>query len=205
MHQNVPQRNQAFQFLAFDDGEMAESEFAHDEQALFDAFIGGDSARVRGHDFGNGGGAGRAADGDNAVHNVAFGEDPSEISVAKNRKCADIVLQHVARGLKHGAVGVDGIESAVFYQLAESSHRLVLGEGESQDAAGLNGRHEVSGQYCTTGSGRESRVFGQGRAGKWTVAEIEAGAPGQRDVASNVSTTGQSFLRIRAATIIKET
>src|SRR5579864_57768 len=115
---------------------MAKSEFAHDEQAFFDAFIGGDSARVRGHDFGNGGGAWGAPDGDDAVHDVAFGEDTSEISVAENGHGADVVLQHVARGLEHGTVGVDGIESAVFYQLAESSHRLVLGEGESQDAAG---------------------------------------------------------------------
>ena len=136
VHQNIPQRNQSFQFLAFDDGEMTESEFTHDEEALFDALVGRDGARVRSHNFRNGGGARRAADGDYAVHNVAFGEDASKISVAENGQGANIVLQHVARGFEHGAVGIDGVESAVFYQLAESRHQLVLGEGESHDAAG---------------------------------------------------------------------
>src|SRR4029077_5101954 len=114
---------------------MAESEFAHDEQALFDAFIGWDGARVRGHDLRNGGGARGAAAGGYPGHKVAFGEDGGEISVAEYGQGTDIVLQHVTRGFEHGAVGVDGIESAVFNQLAKSSHRWVLGEGESQDAA----------------------------------------------------------------------
>jgi len=60
-----------------------------------------------------------------------------------------------------------------------------------------HGRPEVNGQYCTTGAGRRCAVFRPISHAKVDSEEIEAGAPGQRDVARNASRTGKSFLRIR--------
>src|SRR5579864_25055 len=101
---------------------MAESEFAHDEEAFFDALVGGNGARVRGHDFGDGGGAGSASDGDDAVHDVTLGENADKISVAEDGHGADIMFHHVAGGFEHGARGIDGIESAVLDEIAEGLH-----------------------------------------------------------------------------------
>src|SRR5579864_265845 len=45
-HEDVAQRHQALDFLPVNNGQMAEAEFAHDEQAFFDALTRVDSARI---------------------------------------------------------------------------------------------------------------------------------------------------------------
>src|SRR5580658_10572602 len=105
---------------------MAKSELAHDEQALLNALVGGDGAGVGGHNLGHSSGSGSAAHGDHAVHDVAFGEDAHQFSVAQNGHGADVVLHHVARGLEHSAGGFDGIHFSVFDEIAESRHGSLL-------------------------------------------------------------------------------
>jgi hypothetical protein len=75
MHEHIAQGDQSAELLAIYDGKVAESEFAHDEKAFFDAFVGGNGTRIGGHYFRNRGGAGRAARGHHAIHNVALGEN----------------------------------------------------------------------------------------------------------------------------------
>src|SRR5271167_3969000 len=131
---------------------MAKSEFAHDEQALLDALISGNRARIRRHDFGYGGSSGSAADSNHAIHDVALRQDARQLSVAQYGQGANIVFHHETRGLEHGAGGLDGIQLTVFDEIAESGHGLLLRHSETcvdsaRPPAGLGG-----GQYFTTGA-----------------------------------------------------
>src|SRR3954464_2314026 len=132
---------------------MAESELAHDEQALFKAFVGGDGPRVRRHDLGNSGGARRTSNGNNPIHDVALGKNSCKISITQHGHRTHIVLHHVARRFQHRLRGLHGIESAVFYRLAESAHRTPSTKGNSewqprQYAAGPGGQYSITAVYA---------------------------------------------------------
>src|ERR1700733_7675055 len=102
---------------------MAEAEFIHQEDTLLHGFIERNGARVRRHDFSDRSVGGVAADGYNAVHNVALGKNSRKLSVAHHGERANIVLHHEASGFEHGVSGIDGINSAIFHEVAKRGHR----------------------------------------------------------------------------------
>src|ERR1700719_2658245 len=101
---------------------MTEAKLAHQEQAVLNGFVHTDGFGVGGHDFRNLGGSRHAPGRHHAVHNVAFGEDTHNLSVAQHRQRADAVFHHEARRFEHGAVGVDGIDPAIFHDIVNLPH-----------------------------------------------------------------------------------
>jgi len=51
---------------------------------------------------------------------------PASSPLRRTGQSADIVFHHEAGGFQHCAGGVDGINFAVFHQLAECKHELLL-------------------------------------------------------------------------------
>src|SRR5580700_4048681 len=96
---------------------MAEAELAHQEQAVFYGFVHVDRFRVGGHDLSNLSGSGHASGSDHAVHDIAFGEDADNLSVAQYRQGTNAVLHHEAGCFEDAAVGVNGVDSAVFHNI----------------------------------------------------------------------------------------
>jgi hypothetical protein len=120
---DVAQRNQAAELLAFDNRQVAEAELVHDEQTFLDAFVHIYGARIRGHHLGNRRVPRGSANRDNPIHNVALGKNSRQFAVTQHRKGADVVLHHEASGFQNGIRGVNGINFAVFHELAESEHK----------------------------------------------------------------------------------
>src|SRR5258708_38635285 len=61
-----------------------------------------------------------------AVHNVAFRENSSQLSVAKHRQGTDVMFHHESRSLQYSPAGFNGIHFAVFHEVAEGGHGKLL-------------------------------------------------------------------------------
>src|ERR1700729_1765654 len=100
--QDVTQRDQSLELLAVRDRQMAEAELTHQKETVIDSFVDADGFGVGGHDFGNFGGSGTAAQRDHAVHYVALGKDADDFSVAQHRQSADAMFHHEPGGFENG-------------------------------------------------------------------------------------------------------
>ena len=131
--QDVTQRDQSLELLAVRNWQMAEAELTHEEEAVVDGFVDADRLGVGGHDLGNFGGSRAASQRYHAIHYVTLGKNADNFSVAQHRQSADAMFHHETGGLEHGAVGVNGIDPAIFHDIVNLSHKSPRGSGFQRD------------------------------------------------------------------------
>src|SRR5580692_7108396 len=101
---------------------MAEAELAHQEKTVLDGFVRANRFGIGGHDFSDFGCSGHASGSDYAVHHVALGEDADDLSVAQHGQSTYAMFHHEAGCFEDAAVGVNGVDSAVFHDIVNLRH-----------------------------------------------------------------------------------
>ncbi len=108
-----------FEFLAVHDGQMAETKFPHQVQAVFYGFVHTDRLGIGRHHFGDLGGSGQASEGHDAVHDVPLGEDTHQLAIAQHGQSADAIFHHETCAFENGVVGFDGQNPAILHKIVD--------------------------------------------------------------------------------------
>src|SRR5882724_9303791 len=126
--QDVAGRNQAFEFLALHDGQMAEAKLPHEVQTVFNSLVHADRFGIGRHHFRDLGAAGHASEGHNTVHDIPLGEDTYQLAIAQHGQSANAMFHHEAGAFEHSAVGFDRQDPAILHKIIDRRHERLLSE-----------------------------------------------------------------------------
>src|SRR5689334_23029245 len=157
---------------------MTKAEFPHQVQAILYRLLNADRLGVGRRDLGDLGGRGEASGGHKAVHNISFGKEAHQLSIAQNGQRADAMLHHQARAFQNALVSFDRINPAVFYEIVDRRHGRLLSASVGRPSPGCKGHHSTTYAVWYLSfvrvSGRIKRQSGKAAAGTAPASLLEA-------------------------------